>query len=488
MQYNSVKTILPEIILLLSVTIIWINSLLGKKQTNFNYFVSIIFPLISACFLINNMQNKNLQYYFSNMYVVDYFSNLIKTIISISFSISIIYSKKYLKDRYLLNEGFFILSIFMLLGQFIMISGNNLLILYLGIELMSLSLYTMIALYKYNSNASEASIKYYILGTIASAFLLYGISIIYALTESFYLYDVYKFISKTPNNFIILFGLCFIMAGMLFKIGLVPFHMWIPDIYEGSPSPVTLMISSIAKITAFSWALRILNYSLFILPMYWQKIFMIFCVCSIVIGSFTGIIQNNIKRMLAYSSIFNMGFMLMGLLFINNDSTIIDISHFYGITIFYTIIYIISILGSFGVIIILEEKKDELNSINNLKGLNEKNPILAFIMMIMMLSLSGIPPIAGFYAKINILQIIISNNFIWLSILMITLSVVSAFYYIRIIKIMYFDKPENNSLINTRFVNKVLLTINGIILILIGINPDNLMSICISAASSILLF
>jgi NADH-quinone oxidoreductase subunit N len=402
--------------------------------------------------------------------------------------VSIVYSRRYLEDRGLFRGEFFLLGMFSLLGQLVMISGNNFLTLYLGLELMSLSLYGAIALRRDAAPSNEAAMKYYVLGALASGFLLYGISMLYGATGSLDLNEVFKAIGTSHYDpSVLLFGVIFIVAGVAFKMGAVPFHMWVPDVYQGAPTAMTLMVGGGPKVAAFAWGLRFLVMGLLPLAVEWQEMLVILAALSLIVGNITGIVQRNVKRMLAYSAISNMGFVLLGLLAGVVDHKTTGAANAYGSAMYYSIVYLITTMGTFGVIMLLARRDFEADTLEDFKGLNQRSPVFAFVMMIMMFSLAGIPPAVGFYAKLAVLQATMNAGLTWLTVLAVITSLFGAFYYLRIVKLMYFDDPQDKSPILADTSTRALLAFNGVAVLVLGIVPDPLLKACLQAIQHTLL-
>jgi len=400
--------------------------------------------------------------------------------------VSVIYSRQYLEARDLFRADYYLLGMFSLLGQLVMISGNNFLTLYLGLELMSLSLYAVIALRKTSPVANEAAMKYYVLGAIASGFLLYGISMVYGATGSLDLGEVFHAISTGRiDTAVLLFGVIFIVAGIAFKMGAVPFHMWVPDVYQGAPTAMTLLVGGGPKLAAFAWGLRFLVFGLLPLAVDWQMMLVILAALSLIVGNITGIVQKNVKRMLAYSAIANMGFVLLGMLSGVVDGKTLGLSDAYGSATFYSITYLLTTLGTFGIVMLLSRREFEAESIDDFKGLSKRHPLLAFVMLIFMFSLAGIPPAVGFYAKLSVLSAAMDAGLVWLTVLAVITSLFGAFYYLRIVKLMYFDEPLDASAIESSPTARAFLILNGVAIVALGILPGPLMTMCQHALQQI---
>ncbi|MGB9094499.1 MAG: NADH-quinone oxidoreductase subunit NuoN, partial [Gallionella sp.] len=389
--------------------------------------------------------------------------------------------RQYLTVRDLFSGEFMVLTLFATLGMMVMISANHFITLYLGLELLSLSLYAMVALQRDSAIATEAAMKYFILGALASGLLLYGMSMLYGATGSLQLDAVSRSIqSGTANNTLLVFGLVFVVSGLAFKLGVVPFHMWLPDVYHGAPTAMTMLIGSAPKLAAFAFVSRLLVSGLQPLVQHWSGMLIILSIASMALGNITAIAQTNLKRMLAYSTIAHMGFLLLG--FISGDR------EGYGSAMFYAVIYVLMTLGSFGMIMMLSRVGFEADNLNDFKGLNQRSPWLAFLMLLLMFSMAGVPPTVGFYAKFSVLNAVVQSGHVWLAVAAVLFSLIGAFYYLRIVKLMYFDAPESHEPIIFGQDTTLLMSLNGIGLLLLGLLPGTLMSVCaVSVQQSLLL-
>ena len=375
---------------------------------------------------------------------------------------------------------YFTLGLFAVLGMMVMVSAKTMLLIYLGLELLSLSMYAMVAFRRDDGRASEAAMKYFVLGAIASGMLLYGMSIIYGVSGSLNLEHIANYMSSHPvmGNVGLLLGLAFIIVGLGFKLGLVPFHMWVPDVYDGSPTAVTLFLGTAPKIAAFAMIIRLLVEGLGDMVQGWQQILSILAALSLLVGNLIAIAQTNIKRMLAYSTISHMGFVVMGILAGTQAG--------YGASMFYVITYAIIAMGGFAIVILLSRNGTEADQLSDLKGLSTTHPWYAFMMMLFLFSMAGVPPTVGFYAKLSVISAVVDVNLIWLAVFAVVMSVIGAYYYLRAIKLMYFDKPSDTSILDfgsepVALDFKVLLTANGLTVLALGILPGSLMSLCVWA-------
>jgi NADH-quinone oxidoreductase subunit N len=358
----------------------------------------------------------------------------------------------------------------------IMISANHLLTLYLGLELMSLALYSLVALARESPVATEAAMKYFVLGALASGLLLYGMSMIYGVAGTLEITRVAEAVqARGAKDVVLVFGLVFIVAGIGFKLGAVPFHMWLPDVYQGAPTAVTLFIGSAPKLAAFAFIMRLLAQGLGNehLVQEWQQMLTVMAMLSLAIGNITAIVQTNLKRMLAYSTIGHTGFLLLGIL----AGDLIG----YSAAMFYVVVYVLMSLGSFGMIMVLSRSGFEAENLEDFKGLNQRSPWYAFLMMLLMFSMAGVPPTVGFYAKLAVLQAVVNIGYVWLAVFAVVLSLIGAFYYLRIVKLMYFDAPEDTAPIEPRGDVWLLMSANGLAMLVFGIFPGPLMTRCIEA-------
>lgn len=413
---------------------------------------------------------------FSNMFVDDMLADFLKLVLYPVVAVMLVYSREYLAARNLDKGEFYLLVLFATLGMMVMISASHFLTIYLGLELLALSLYALVAIDRDSARATEAAMKYFVLGAMASGLLLYGMSMVYGAVGSLELYEIGQRVALGGGNkAVLVFGLVFVVAGLAFKLGVVPFHMWIPDVYHGAPTAVTLFIGSAPKLAAFAISLRVLVTGLAELAEHWQVMLMILAALSIALGNLAAIAQTNLKRMLAYSAISHMGFMLLGLLsgIVGGDTSFTP--NAYSSAMFYAIAYVLMSLGSFGMILLLSRAGFEAENIEDFKGLNKRSPWFAAIMMILMFSMAGVPFFVGFFAKFSVLQAVVYAKQIWLAVFAVLFSLVGAFYYLRVVKVMYFDAPTDTSPIQAPRDMRILLSINGLAVALLGLLPDGVM-------------
>ncbi len=481
---NLLANLIPaaaEIFLLAMVCFILIADLMLTKNGKIFTYLLVQLTLLGCSIITVGTHTNNVVYAFNGMYVDDLMADVLKILSYLGMSMVLVYSRQYLMLRGLFTGEFMVLALFALLGMNVMISANHFLTLYLGLELLSLSLYAMVALQRDSAIATEAAMKYFVLGALASGLLLYGMSMLYGATGSLELGAISNAIANgVQNKSLLAFGLVFIVSGLAFKLGVVPFHMWVPDVYHGAPTAMTMLIGSVPKLAAFAFATRILVEGLQSLEHDWSGMLIILAIASMALGNLSAIAQTNIKRMFAYSTITHMGFMLLGLISGGIEG--------YGSAMFYTVVYMMMSLGAFGMIMLLSRAGFEADTLNDFKGLNQRSPWLAFMMMLLMLSMAGIPPTVGFYAKFSVLNAIIQTGHTWLAVVAVMFSLIGAFYYLRVIKLMYFDAPESHAPISVGSDTGLLISLNGLGVLFLGLMPGTLMSICaVSVQQSLLL-
>ena len=466
---------IPEIFLLgMICTILVIDLFLSDRSRIITYLLAQL-ALLGTLFLTLNSMSTETVLTFSDTFVRDPMSDILKIAIYLATFITFLYSKDYLRDRGIFKGEFYLLGLFGALGMMILVSAHNLLTLYLGLELLSLSLYAMVALQRDSILASEAAMKYFVLGAIASGMLLYGMSIIYGLTGTLDLGAIATQITSQTPGVLLSFGLVFIIVGIAFKLGAVPFHMWVPDVYQGAPTAVTLYIGSAPKIAAFAMLMRLLVDGLMGLHAQWEGILIILAVLSMGIGNLLAIAQGNIKRMLAYSTISHVGFLILGALTGTKSG--------FAASMFYTLAYVLMSLGAFGIVMLLSRKGFEAENLDDYKGLNARSPWYAFMMLIVMFSMAGVPPFLGFWAKLVVLQEVIAADMTWLAVVGVVFSVIGAYYYLRIIKLMYFDQAEDTTPLVSSLDTRMMLSLNGLAILGLGLFPGGLMAVCQAALS-----
>jgi len=428
---------------------------------------------------------------FGGMVVSDPMGHWLKCFAAVALMVTLVYGRGYGAERDMLRGGeWFSLSLFALLGMFVMISGHNFLVIYLGLELLTLSSYALVALKRDDGTATEAAMKYFVLGALASGFLLYGLSMMYGATGSLDVAAVFKSVAAgTEHRQVLIFGLVFIVAGLAFKLGVVPFHMWVPDVYHGAPTSITLMIGGAPKLAAFAIVIRLLVEGLLPLAVDWQQMLAVLAVVSLLVGNLAAIAQTNLKRMLAFSTIAQMGFMLLGLVAGVVGGKGDNMANAYSATMFYVITYVLTTLGTFGVILLLSRKGFESEEISDLAGLNQRSPLYAAVMAVCMFSLAGVPPMVGFYAKLSVLQALLASSqafYIGLAVFAVMMSLIGAFYYLRLVKVMYFDAPTQTAGIEASLDVRAVLSLNGALVLVLGIVPGGLMALCGQAIAVLL--
>ena len=479
----------PEIVLLVMACVIALVDLWVKSpRRTATYVLTMLTLAVVAALEGVYASSGNTFYGFGNMVVSDAMGNWLKCFATIAVMVTLVYSRPYAADRDMLRGGeMFTLSMFALLGMFIMISGNNFLVIYLGLELLTLSSYALVALRRDNATATEAAMKYFVLGAMASGFLLYGLSMLYGATGSLDIGQVFKAVlSGQVKHQVLVFGLVFVVAGLAFKLGVVPFHMWIPDVYQGAPTAITLMIGSAPKLAALAITMRLLVDGLLPLAIDWQQMLAVLAIGSLLIGNLAAIAQTNLKRMLAYSTISQMGFVLLGLLsgVINGQVNSAVAENAYSASMFYVVTYVLTTLATFGVILLLAREGFESEEISDLAGLNQRSPLYAGVMAICLFSMAGIPPLVGFYAKLAVLQSLLASGqtaYIALAVFAVVMSLIGAFYYLRVVKVMYFDAPLTATSVSAPLDVRFVLTLNGALVLVLGLLPGGLMALCADA-------
>ena len=465
----------------MGVAILLVAVFLKQSARQFAYLASLA-TLLGAAYITWYTMDGQVAYTFSNMYIDDLMGDVLKLMVYFAMAVTLLYSRGYLADRNMDRPEYFVLATFATLGMMVMISANHLLTVYIGLEMLSLSLYALVAFDRDSARSTEAAMKYFVLGALASGLLLYGMSMIYGATGSLELSGIAQAIyHQAGNRTVLLFGLVFLMAGIAFKLGVVPFHMWVPDVYHGAPTAVTLLISTAPKLAAFAMAMRLLVNGLFELADQWQAMLMFLAIGSIVLGNIAAVAQSNIKRMLAYSGISHMGFMLLGLLsgVVDGDSRLA--LNAYGSAMFYAVVYVLMSLASFGMVILLSRSGFEAENVDDFKGLNKRSPWFAAMMMFVMFSMAGVPFFVGFFAKLAVLQAAVAAGYVWLAVLAVMMSLIGAFYYLRVVKVMYFDDPLDASPISASADLKLVLSANGLAIAVFGLMPSQLIESCVAA-------
>ena len=462
----------PEIFLLsMTCLVLVVDVFLKQEQRTITFLLSEL-TIIGTLLVIGMTMVSDKVIAFNGVFINDPLSIVLKFFVVALVGFVFIYSRDYLKDRNIFKGEFYVLGLFGLLGMMLMISSHHFLTLYLGLELLSLSLYAMVAFDRDNPKASEAAMKYFVLGAIASGMLLYGMSMLYGATGTLNISEMASVIGqKESMDIVLVFGLVFMVIGLAFKLGAVPFHMWIPDVYHGSPTPVTSYIGTAPKIAGFAIVVRLLIEAMGSLHADWQLMLMILSILSMGIGNVIAIAQSNLKRMLAYSTISHVGFILLGILAGNNEG--------YSAAMFYTLTYSLMSLGAFGMIILLTRSGFEAENLDDFKGLNQRSPWYAFMMLILMFSMAGVPPTVGFWAKLTVLKAVVDIDMLWLALVAVFFSIIGVYYYLRMIKIMYFDEAVDTAPLDKSRDMQLALSANGLLILLLGIYPSSLMTICI---------
>ncbi len=481
--------VVPEIWIAAMASLILIVDLYLTEKTRWiTYFLSQI-TLIGAFYFTWVLWGQGPKTAFYETFILDNIGTLLKMVIFVFGFFVFMYSRKYLEEHNSNRGEYFVLCLFSILGMMVLVSARSFLTLYLGLELFALPLYALVAFVRVETlsrglsqvlsheTGAEAAMKYFIMGAMASGMLLYGVSLLYGVTGSFGIAEISSFLTQeTEVPLAVLFGLMFILVGLAFKFGAVPFHMWIPDVYQGAPTAVTLFISTLPKLAGFGMAIRILLDTFHALSPHWQELMIIMAILSMAVGNIAAIAQSNLKRMLAYSTIAHMGFLFLGLLAGPESG--------YAAALVYVIIYALMALGAFGIIIALSYRGFEFENIEDFKGLAKREPWIALMMMFILLSLTGIPPFAGFYAKFLVLNALIHAGYVWLAAVAVLFSVIGAYYYLRVIKVMFFDEPKETLPLQYQKVSKsgvALVAVNGFSVLLLGIFPAFIFDLAVSA-------
>ena len=479
-------SIYPEIVLLTMACVVTLLDLFVTDPLHRpTYVVTQLTLAVVAAMHFTDFSAGLTQYSMQRMVVSDPLGHLLGFFACLAVMAVLVYSRAYAAQREMLKGEFFSLALFSLLGILVMLSANNFLVIYLGLELMSLSLYALVALRRDHPPATEAAMKFFVLGALASGFLLYGLSMLYGATGSLDIPEVFKAIATGQiNKTVLAFGLVFVVSGLAFKLSAVPFHMWVPDVYHGAPTPVTLLIACAPEFAAFAITFRLLVEAMLGLAVDWQQMLIVVSVASMALGNLAAIAQTSIKRMLAYSAIAHMGFMLLGFTPTVIEGNTYSAANGYSSALFYVVVYVFTTLGAFATVLLLSRRGFEADRIADFKGLARRSPWFAGVMALFMFSLAGVPPTVGFYAKLAVLQAIVTTNqpgYIALAVIAVVLSLVGAFYYIRIVKVMYFDEPADTAPIAAATDVRALLSLNGAAILLFGILPGGLMALCTQA-------
>ncbi len=483
MTFLNWAALTPEIFLLVAACVIALVDLfVDDERRHYTHWMSQVALGISALLHFQQFDAGVTLYALGNMVVMDPMGRLLGVFATLAMMVTLAYAQPYIASRAMHKGEFYVLALLSLLGIHVMLSANDFLVVYLGLEIMSLSLYALVALRRDDATATEAAMKYFVLGALASGFLLYGLSMMYGATGTLEIPKVFEVINQgRVNGQVLVFGVVFIVAGLGFKLGVAPFHMWVPDVYQGSPTAVTLLIASAPKLAAFAITIRFLVEGLLKVAADWQQMLLFMAVVSLVVGNLAAIAQTNLKRMLAYSAIAQIGFMLLALGAGVIDGDTVPAGNAYSSAMFYMVTYVLTTLGSFGLIMLLAREGFESEEVNDLAGLARRRPWMAAVMGVFMFSLAGIPPTMGFYAKLAVLQTLVTTGqtaYIVLAVVAVLLSLVAAFYYLRVVKVMYFDEPKLAPIEQPQGAAGVLLMVNGAAVLLFGLLPGGLMALC----------
>jgi NADH-quinone oxidoreductase subunit N len=470
----------PELFLAAMALVILLVDLTVKDSRRTVTFVLTQLALVGCALIQFYTSTGEIVYTFSNMFVDDLMSDLLKLFLYMTVVVVLFYSRGYILDREVMNKGeYYVLALFATLGMMVMISANHFVTIYLGLELLSLSLYAMVAMNRDSAVSTEAAMKYFVLGALASGLLLYGMSMIYGATGTLEITGVAeKLYGGGANKTLLVFGLVFLVSGLAFKLGVVPFHMWIPDVYHGAPTSVTLLIGSAPKLAAFAIVMRLLVNGMITMAQDWQSMLIILSVLSMAIGNLAAIAQTNLKRMLAYSAISHMGFMLLGITtgVVSGDARYA--LNAYSSAMFYVIAYVLMTTAAFGMILLMSRAGFEADNIDDFKGLNKRSPWFAGIMLMVMFSMAGVPFFIGFFAKFSVLQAVIAAGYMWLAIVAVFFSLIGTFYYLRVVKVMYFEAPDDDTPLAVGNDMRILISANGLAIAVLGMFPQVIMSLC----------
>ena len=480
------QAVYPELVLLVMGCVIALVDLwVADPRRLPTYLLTQATLAVVAALHLLEFDRGSTVYAMQRMVVADPMGHLLGAFASLAVMVSLVYARPYAASRDMLKGELFTLSLFSLLGISVMLSANNFLVVYLGLELMSLSLYALTAMRRDHAPATEAAMKYFVLGALASGFLLYGLSMMYGATGSLDISEVFKAIGTGQiNRAVLILGTVFVVSGLAFKLGAVPFHMWIPDVYQGAPTAVTLLIAGAPKLAAFAITIRLLVEGMLGMAVDWQQMLVVLSVGSMALGNLAAIAQTNIKRMLGYSTIGQIGFLLLGLCSGVVGANTLSAANAYSSSMFYAITYVLTTLGTFGLVMLLSRQGFEAEQIDDFKGLARRSPWFAFVMAIFMVSLTGLPPTVGFYAKLSVLQALVSTNgtgYIALAVVAVLLSLVGAFYYLRLVKVMFFDEPTDTAPLESSLDVRAVLSVNGLAVLGLGLLPGGLMTWCAQA-------
>lgn len=471
MTWSSVQPAIAEIYLVAAICVVLlVGAFAGEKRHGLTSTVTLIALAAGAALTVAYGHITHHAVLFNGMYVADELGYVLKLAGFLVVAVVLLYSRAYLETRKIMQGEYYVLTLTALLGIFVLVSANSLLTVYIGVELLALSVYAMVAFDRDSGIAAESAIKYFVLGAIASGALLYGMSLIYGLTGTLDLEQIAVKV-HSPANLGVVLGLVFIVVAVAFKLGAVPFHMWLPDVYQGSPTSVTLFIGTAPKIAYFALTLRLLAHGLGGASTEWSQMLSVLAILSLIVGNTVALVQTNIKRLLAYSTISNVGFIILGF--------VAGTPSGYTAALYYTLIYVLVVLGSFGVILLLSRAGYEADQLDDFKGLYQRDPLLALAMMVLMFSTAGVPPFVGFWAKLRIFQALWETQHFWLVVISAAMSVVGVFYYLRVIKLMYFDPPTGDAPTIARSTGvRVVLAVNAAAVLILGLLPSALLDLC----------
>jgi NADH-quinone oxidoreductase subunit N len=470
-DWSSLAPAVPEIWLACAVCVILMAEVFsGERRRQLVATLSLLALVIGAALTVRYGHVAQRTLLFDGMYVADELSYVLKLAGFLLVAVALLYSRRYLENRNVLRGEYYVLTLTALLGIFVLTSANTLLTVYLGVELLALSVYALVAFDRDSGVSAESAMKYFVLGAIASGALLYGMSLIYGLTGTLRLDGIAERL-QSPVDAGVILGLVFIVVAVAFKLGAVPFHMWLPDVYEGAPTSVTLFIGTAPKLAYFALTLRLLAQGLSGTSAEWTQMLAALAVLTLIVGNVVALVQTNIKRLLAYSTIANVGYILLGF--------VAGTAGGYAAALYYTLIYVLSALGAFGVVLLCSAKGFEADRLEDYKGLYRRDPLLALAMLVLMFSLAGVPIFVGFWAKLGIFQALWQTNHLWLVIVAAAMSVVGAYYYLRIIKLMYFDEPSGERAAPAREPGlRLALSLNAVAVLVLGVLPGPLLDLC----------
>jgi NADH-quinone oxidoreductase subunit N len=484
MSFLNLSAVLPEIFLLVAAcALLMVDAARSGRFGPIIHRLGLVGLFVSMGAVVWQF-GRPVQWAFQGMYVTDQLAQVLKLVSGLAVAATLVYGRAYCADRGMARAEFYALALFSLLGQWVMMSAGHLLVVYLGLEMMTLALYGLAALRRDDSVASEAAMKYFVLGALASGFLLYGMSMLYGGTGTLDLALMAQLLASPGdlvNPTVAMLGLVFLVAGLAFKFGAVPFHMWVPDVYQGTPTVATILIAAAPKLATFAMAYRLLAEGLLGLASEWQDMLMILAVFSLVLGNLVAIAQTDLKRMVAYSAIAQIGFALLGMVSGVVSGDVQGVAGPWAAAMFYLVAYVVTTVAGLGVLLLIAVPGAERQGIDDLKGLARRSPGLALVMLVVMFSLAGIPPTVGFQAKLAVLQTVVDAGRVWLAVLAVLVSVAAAFYYLRVVKVMYFDEPVETSVLVSATDARAVLAVNGALVVVLGLIPGQLMVVCIEA-------